>query len=305
MRVADFEIEPPEPPLRAPHCVAMLRPWINVGNVGHHVVSRLARIYRADEIGRLSRPSRFYDFTRYRPEIRIESGERAFRVPNTVVLAGRSPDGEGPDMVLLYMLEPHSQAEDYNDSVVALLGHLGVERYVLVGGMYDSVPHSRPLMVTGSARNWTPPESFGGVRLGRSGYQGPTSLTSQLSERFHRDVGLETLSLIVRLPLYLKLEDDYNGSTKLLEALSDLYGFSGDFPEQEMARQQYAQVDPALDANPQLKELVSKFEADYDSKIAGEPPEPTRLAPEIEKFLDEVSGRDDGDEGGGSQSGGV
>ena len=304
MRVADFEIEPLETPLRAPHCIAMLRPWVNVGNVGHHVLSRLARIYHANEIGRLDRPSRFYDFTRYRPEIRIESGERAIRVPNTIVLAGRAPDGEGPDLVLLYMLEPHSQAEDFNDSVVALLGHLGVERYVLVGGMYDSVPHSRPLMVTGSARNWTPPESFGGVRLGRSGYQGPTSLTSQLSERFHSDVGIETLSLIVRLPLYLKLEDDYNGSAKLLEALSDVYGFPNDFPEREMAKQQYAQVDPVLDANPQLKELVAKFEADYDSKVAGEAPEPTRLAPEIEKFLDEVSGRSD-EEDGDPQSGGV
>ena len=135
MRVADFEIEMPGEPLQSPHCIAMLRPWVNVGNVGHHVLSRLARIYKADEIGRLARPSKFYDFTRYRPEIRIEDGERAVRGPNTVILTGKSPDGETPDLVLLYMLEPHAQAEDYNDSIVALLGHLGVERYVLVGGM--------------------------------------------------------------------------------------------------------------------------------------------------------------------------
>lgn len=305
MQVGDFEVDVPDQPLRAPHCIAMLRPWVNVGNVGHHVLSRIARIYGAEEIGRIGRPSRFYDFTRYRPEIRIEGDERAIRVPNTVVLAGRDPSGAGPDLLLLYMLEPHMQAEDYNDSVVSLLGHLGVERYVLVGGMYDSVPHSRPLLVTGSARKWTPPESFGGVRLGRSGYQGPTSLTSQLSERFASDVGIETLSMLVRLPLYLKLEDDYNGSTRVLDALSDLYGFSSDFPEREMGEQQYSQVDSALDSNPQLKELVTKFEAEYDQKAAGEVPEPTRLAPEIEKFLDEVARRANEDDEGGQQTGGV
>jgi hypothetical protein len=44
-------------------------------------------------------------------------------------------------------------AETYVDSVFHLLQSFGVKRYCLVGSMYDMVPHTRPLMVTGSGSN--------------------------------------------------------------------------------------------------------------------------------------------------------
>ena len=198
------------------------------------------------------------------------------------------------------MLEPHSNAEDFNDSVLEMLKVLNVERYVMIGGMYDSVPHSRPLSVTGSARGWDPPAEFGGVRLGRSNYQGPTSLTSQLTDRARKDLEIETLSLIVHLPLYLKLEDDYNGAYRILQALSDLYGFSAEVPEKAMADQQYAQVTPAMLNNPQLQELVQKFEEEYDRQADVEPADDSvELSPEIEQFLEDVArrGPDEGQQG--------
>lgn len=309
MRAGQFEFEIPDPPLQSPHCIAMLRPWVDVGNVGNTVLGRLAKLHNAKEIGGLTRPGMFYDFTRYRPEIRFTDGKRTVRVPNTKVLAGRATGavaaatGAGKDLVLLYMMEPHTNGEDYNDSVLDLLRSLNVERYVLIGGMYDSVPHSRPLSVTGSARGWTPPQEFGGVRLGRSNYQGPTSITSQLTDRASTELGLETLSLIVHLPLYLKLEDDYNGAFRILQALSSLYGFSPDVPERALALQQYNQVTPAMLNNPQLQELVTKFEADYDRDFGGQveaqADDSVELSPEIEKFLDDVArrGPDAGDDG--------
>ena len=59
MQIGSFYIQQPDPPLREPHCVAMLRPWVNVGNVGATVLQRLAKVFGATEIGRLSRPSEF------------------------------------------------------------------------------------------------------------------------------------------------------------------------------------------------------------------------------------------------------
>ncbi len=312
MKVGHFEITLPDPPLQSPHCIAMLRPWVNVGNVGQTVLGRLSRLYNADRIGELVRPGQFYDFTRYRPEIRYAEAKRTVRVPNTAVEVGRAAETTTAtnDLVLLHMLEPHSNAEDYNDSVLELLRALNIERYVLVGGMYDSVPHSRPLSITGSARGFTPPEDFGGVRLGRSSYQGPTSLTSQLTDRARNELGIETLSLIVHLPLYLKLEDDYTGAYRAIQALSSLYGFSADVPEKDLAEQQYDQVTPAMSNNPQLQELVKKFEDDYDrdagTQTEGDAEESIELSPEIERFLDDVSRRGPGETGeDGPTSGGV
>ena len=300
MQVGALDINPPDPPLRQPHCVAMLRPWVNVGNVGAIVLRRLGKVIGATEIGHLRRPSEFYDYTRYRPQMKMSGDERTVTVPNTVAFAGRRDSA--PDLLLLQMLEPHAMAEDYNDSIMELLERLEVSRWVLVGGMYDSVPHSRPLSVTGSARGWDAPPQLGGVRLSRGSYQGPTSMTSDLTRRVAEQAGLETLSLIVHLPLYLKLDDDYRGAATLLHALSTVYGLAENMPEDALGDQQYAQVSPALASNQSLAELVSRFEQDYDRRMAAgddaETGDGVQLPADIERFLKELEGKRESDEQG-------
>ena len=300
MKIGDFEIEMPEPPLQDPHCIAILKPWINVGNVGKIVLRRLGKVYASEKIGQLGRPGKFYDFTRYRPSIRLRSDNRTVRVPNTRVSYARRSGAN--DLVFLELLEPHAFAEDFNDSVIELLKALKITRYIQLGGMYDSVSHSRQLPVTGSARGWTPSEGFGDVKIGGSRYQGPTSMTSQISERVWNDLNIETLSLMVHLPLYLKLDDDYAGSARILKILSELYGFSSALPEVEMGEQQYEQVGPAMNNNPQLKEMVERFERERESDGSPADDDGSRantaeeisgdrisLSPEIEQFLSDIA----------------
>jgi len=307
MNIGDFEINMPDPPLQEPHCIAILKPWINVGNVGKIVLGRLGRLYAAERIGKLERPGKFYDFTRYRPTIRLRGDVRSVRVPNTRIRYARRPGSN--DLVLLELLEPHAFAEDFNDSVIELLKTLKVTRYVQIGGMYDSVPHSRQLSVTGSARGWELPEGFGDMKLGGSRYQGPTSMSSQISERAWKELNLQTLSLMVHLPLYLKLDDDYAGAARILKILAELYGFSTQLPEIEMGEKQYEQVNPAMTDNPALKDMVERFERESDtgtqenvgdsdsseSLSSGAFP----LSDEIEKFLSDISQSENDDDSDG------
>tara|TARA_Y100000588_G_scaffold381794_1_gene468116 strand:+ start:1371 stop:2294 length:924 start_codon:yes stop_codon:yes gene_type:complete len=291
MKIGDFEIHMPDPPLEDPHCIAILKPWINVGNVGKIVLGRLDKIYGAEQIGQLDRPSKFYDFTRYRPEIRIKDGVRSVRVPNTKISFARRTNSN--DIILLELLEPHVFAEDFNDSVIELLKALNVTRYLQLGGMYDSVPHTRKLPVTGSAHGWEKLPELEDVRLGGSRYQGPTSMTSQISERIRTDMRLETLSLMVHLPLYLKLDDDYAGSARILKILAGLYDFSPLLPEIDMGAKQYEQVTPAMIDNPPLRELVQRFERESDNEISPESDSTSdtavMLPPEVEQFLNDIS----------------
>ncbi len=303
MKIGDFEINMPDPPLQDPHCIVILKPWINVGNVGKIVLARLGKMFASEKIGELERPSKFYDFTRYRPSIRLRGDVRRVRVPNTRVRFARRPGSS--DLVLLELLEPHAFAEDFNDSVVELVKALGITRYVQLGGMYDSVPHSRQLSVTGSTRGWEPPANFGDVKLAGSRYQGPTSMTSQISERIWNDLHLQTLSLMVHLPLYLKLDDDYAGSARILKILSELYGFTSQLPEIEMGARQYEQVNPALSDNPALQEMIERFERETDSGSgddrstgsegsgSDDSEESVSLPPEIEQFLTDIAQGDD------------
>lgn len=303
MKIGDFEIDMPDPPLRDPHCIAILKPWINVGNVGKIVLRRLGKTYGAEQIGQLDRPGKFYDFTRYRPEIRIKGDVRSVRVPNTKISFGRRPGSN--DIVLLELLEPHAFAEDFNDSVIELLKVLSVTRYLQLGGMYDSVPHSRQLPVTGSARGWRIPPELDDVKLSSSRYQGPTSMTFQISDRIRTDMHLETLSLMVHLPLYLKLDDDYAGSARILKILAKLYGFSPLLPEIGLGEKQYDQVTPAMKDNPALRDMVERFERENDNDLRGESDSSTAgsdssadtgvmLPPEIEQFLNDISQTDSG-----------
>ncbi len=290
MKIGDFHIDTDPSTFESPHCIVTLRPWINVGNVGRIVVNRFGRMYGAKKVGALERPGKFYDHTRYRPRIRMRRGERTFRIPNTEVVAARVPGGQ--DIVILKLLEPHAWAEDFNDSVLELLRAFNVERYVLVGSMYDSVPHTRPLKVTGSARGWEPPSRFKtGVRLGGSRYEGPTSMVSQLTELARTQLGLQTLSMIAHLPLYLKLDNDYVGASRILSVLSEIYDVPVDrMPEIRMGETQYSQVQISSSDNPRLAQLVARLELEYDAEEA-EPveEEDVELSPEVEEFLQDLS----------------
>ena len=290
MKIGDFQIDVDPSTFDSPHCIVSLRPWVNVGNVGRIVLNRFRRLYSARKVGELARPGKFYDHTRYRPQIRMKRGERTFRIPNTQVMAARVPDGR--DVVLIKLLEPHAWAEDFNESVLELLQAFNVERYVLVGSMYDSVPHTRPLKITGSARGWEPPQRFrAGVQLGRSRYEGPTSMVSQLTELARTQLDLQTLSMIVHLPLYLKLDNDYVGSARILSVMSEIYDVAVDrMPEVRMGETQYSQIQISSSDNPRLAQLIARLELEYDAEEAESvEEEKIELLPDVEEFLQDLS----------------
>ena len=68
-------------------------------------------------------------------------------------------------------------------------------------------------------------------------------MVSQLTELTRTQLGLETLSMIVHLPLYLKLDNDYVGAARILSVLAELYGLPMEqMPEIRMGETQYSQV---------------------------------------------------------------
>ena len=171
MRIGDFELIDPVPEFKEPHLLATLRPWIDVGNVGTLSLDRLERYTQAKDLGRLARPGRFYDFTRYRPRSYIEHGTRAYSIPSTVIRY--SIREQAPDLIFAHLLEPHILGEDYIESMTELIKFLGVKRYSLVGAMYDMVPPHQAVAGIGKHRavasrrglplGWGPPQQLRGA----------------------------------------------------------------------------------------------------------------------------------------------
>jgi predicted ATP-grasp superfamily ATP-dependent carboligase len=179
------------------------------------------------------------------------------------------------------------QAETYVDSIIELFKNLGVKRYCLLGSMFDMVPYTRPLLVTGNASNPELQNELALVNVRHSDYQGSTSILSLIGNRALQ-LGIETCSMIVHLPNYLTMEEDYRGEKRLMEIISFLYGFSLPKNDMEKAHEQEEQVrliaEQMLKQDPRLGEILKQLEAHYDSGVKLDQKE-TRLSPEVEKFL--------------------
>jgi len=291
MKIGAFEITEPVPELREPHALVTLTPWVDVGRVGREALIRLERYMDAKELGRLARPGNFYDFTRYRPTMINVGGERRMTIPNTALLYAKRE--QPPDFLFFHLLEPHVFGEEYVESVMEVLRHFDARQYTQIGGVSDAVPHTRPLLVSGTV----PDEE--GERLGirRSNYQGPTSIVYVIAQEAQK-LGIDTRGFLVHLPNYTQLDEDHSGVSRLLEIICGMYDLPARLIDGERGQRQYKRIDTAMARNPLAGNLIQQLEANYDAKArdAGDKAPPP-LAPEVERFLREMDKRMDEEKG--------
>ena len=239
MRLGAFELSEPIPQLNGSHALAVIQPWIDASKVGSLVLSCLETYLGTTELARLARPGNFIDFTRYRPTLIRKENHSEIDIPNAII--NYSKDPESHDFLFLRLLEPHMMAEVYVDSVVAVLKTFGVKRYCLIGAIYDMVPHTRPLLVTGNASNLALQNALVITNVIPSDYEGPTTMLS-LIEQKTLQLGIETCSLLVHLPNYLTMEDDYRGEKRLMDIISSFYNITMPQNDIEKANQQEKHV---------------------------------------------------------------
>lgn len=295
MNIGAFEIHEPIPEFHDLQVISMLHPWVDAGSVGTLSLNTLEDHFDAREFGKLRTPGRFFDFTRYRPETQIVEGVREILTPNTNMYYTQGIGGS-PDFLFLHLMEPHAFAESYIKSVLDVLKTFGVKRYCRISGMYNAVPHTRPLRVTGSPGAEKLPNIEGLItpRQASSGYTGPTSVMNSLTEELEK-LGTETVSFMVHLPHYLNFEEDYAGTARLMEVLCALYGLPSDLADKERGIQQYQEVGGSLDYNERIRSLVKQLEEYYDSN---HPPDSSLvdridLSPSLEEFLREITQKPD------------
>ncbi len=289
MKIGAFHLPEPVPQLNSPIALAVNRPWTDVSSVGSMSLSALEQYYGAKELARLKTPGYFFDFTRYRPTSIFRDNRRDFIIPNALMYYAKR--NKGNDLIFLHLLEPHMAGEIYVRSITRLLEHFGVQRYCTVGGMYDLVPHTRPLVITGSAVGAKAEEDIKKIDIQTRGrYQGPTSILSMIS-RDAADKGMETMTFLIHLPQYVQLEEDHMGKAKLLEALSTTLDLPKDIADSTEGEKQYQEISKSVEDNQQVKALVKQFEQQYDAvhpkKAVDQPPPAAgpKLSSEVEEFL--------------------
>ena len=160
-------------------------------------------------------------------------------IPNSIINYPIRDDG--PDLLFFHILEPQSFGEDYTDAILEVLDSLKITRYIRIGGMYDAVPHTRPILVTGSAQGTLKDTLKDLIDLKSSSYQGPTSIVNLISDGV-TERGIDNLSLMAHLPQYVQLEEDFAGASSLLEVICKIYDLPTTLADPKRGRQQYREL---------------------------------------------------------------
>ena len=265
LRIGCFKFSEPLPETDASHAFATLWPWIDVNNVGTLILKELRDRFGATEVARLSRPGMFFDFTRYRPTIHIqEDGIKEMIIPNTrIYYAKRHGD---KDLVLIRMLEPHMNAELYIDSVLKVFKALNVKTYTLLGSMYDAVPHTRPLLVSGYNMGKNIKDTLKNMGILPIVYRGNSSIVNMVAKNA-AESNIHVNVFIVSIPQYVILDEDYIGKTRLMEVLNILYNIPVHRQDFEKALQQKSIIDERLEKTLEFKMLLPQLESAYDMRI--------------------------------------
>ena len=123
------------------------------------------------------------------------------------------------------------------------------------------VPHTKPILVTGTATGEQTLQEVRGLNVQASSYEGPTSIALRHLPGGGRQ-GIETMGLIAHLPQYAQLEADHAGRLCILEILSKLYNFTMDLDRiKERAKRQYDEVTAAMNRSPEVKGWCSSWRA--------------------------------------------
>lgn len=292
VKIGSFQLRTPVPECNEPYVLATLHPWIDVNNVGSMVLDELDVQFGAAELGRLSKPGDFYDFTRYRPVINLEEGVQGMSIPNTYIRHARR-EGQN-DLFLIRLLEPHAHAELYISSVVKFLKTFKARKYILLGSMYDSVPHTRPLLVSGYGMGEGARRDIKKVGALPITYHGPSSITNLITKEAAAS-GIDAVALIVSLPQYVVLEEDYLGKVRLMEILNMLYNIPVNKEDLERAMEQRNLISTRVENSHEVKMLLPQLESVYDMRIkAMEEGGAQSLTAEMEDLLWKTMGKDIG-----------
>ena len=263
MRLGPWEITEPVPELSDTIIIAMLMPWVNVGAVVTLTLKLLEREFKAKELAKLSEPGKFLDFTRDRPEMTSKDGSRTLSIPNCDATYAHAPSS-GRDFVFLHIREPHMYGDEYCSAIVELAKQFNAVEYCRIGGMYDEVPHTRPLKITGSVGDEYLDKLTGIISPRSNTYQGPTSILQLVGDNLS-DAGIENSSIMVHVPHYVQLEEDYLAVARIMTALCAIYEFPQHLSDTTRGRGQYEQIAQAVQENPQIRARVAQMEQSYDS----------------------------------------
>ena len=286
MFIGAFEIKEPVPALKRPRVLVSIKPWFDAGAVGTLCLDKTESYLEAKPLGSLARPGRFYDFTRYRPAYYQSRNGLDFLIPNASFYY--SLRKEEQDLIFLHVREPNLRGEELIESILEVLKFFEVSQYTVIGGMYDLVPHTRPLLLSRWDDQTDGEDAVPSISALYHAEQRPASIL-ELVAKYMAAAGVATKTVAVHLPSYLEITKNWMGVARLQEFICGDYGLPTSWQEHRQAEELWQDSETYLVKFPDAPQLIRQLEEIYDQWQQPLTAPYLPLYPAVEQFLRELA----------------
>ena len=275
------------PELRNPDFIVALTGWSDAAQVATGTVLYLSRSLDATRFAQIE-GDQFYDFSTTRPEVTVDRGLiTSIQLPHNSLFFWKNQEANH-DLVLLNGIEPHRHWQKFIDSILDLASKLKVRRMYALGGLHDSVPHTREPMISGVVNQPKLIKLLKEHDIQPIDYQGPSSLHSLLLTSCTKR-NIEAISLWGHAPFYVRVETNPTVCLGLVRKLTELLGIEIDLKELEKAGEHLQDMlNRLLADSEELQIYIKKLEEQYELEgiTPGEPLQGAdRIVKEVEDFL--------------------
>ena len=285
-----------QPVLDNPLMILGFSGWSNGGEVPSSILWYLLSRFDAKIIAELKTDG-FYTYNMgradaKRPLVEIENGMiRAFTAQTLTFWAHKAELG-GKDLILVSCPEPELNWNSLTKSIINVAKYYDVEKIVMLGGMFDSIPHTAPPRIQGLANYLTLRDELTDHGIEPVNYKGPSSIYGLVMiESTKNDI--PAVSLWASTPHYIQVTN-FIGCYNMMLKLNELYELNIDL---EVASQDskylYQQINDAIKKKPELAEYLKTLEKDLHRGSAATPEEPINknIIKEIEDLFKDIPGQ--------------
>ncbi len=274
------------PDLHSPIMLMAFAGWPDAAEGATSALKYLARKLPASKFAALD-PEDFYVFTERRPVSKTnDQGDREITWPVNDFYAYETRS-HIQDMLIFVGVEPNLKWRTYSNALVGTAQRLGVSKVIMLGALLDSVPHTRPIRISGGAMDPEMAKKLGNMGVRGSGYQGPTGIGTAVSQAFMAK-GIPFGSIWAHSPHYIQVAHFPKTTLALLESLQDVLGATYDLDEMHATDAGFdRQFKEALEREDELNAYIQRLERRYDAARQQEVPipSPQEMVQELEQFL--------------------
>ena len=272
------------PQLRSPMLICSFRGWNDAASSSSRALASVAESLDAELAAQID-PEEFFDFQTTRPTITLKEGQaRHIEWPQNNLYTARVPAADR-DLVLFDGTEPNLRWRTFSEGIATAADALGAEMVITMGALVAEVSHTLPVPITGLASS---EELVEELDLERSNYEGPTGIVGVVHDCC-RQLGMTSASLWAAVPHYVAAVPNPKAALALIRRLEGLTGIAVDASELELETESYEeQIGRAVAANPEIKELVERIEAEQVEQLGEEGadlPSADTIARDFQHFL--------------------